>query len=438
VNDSVYTPRSAAFLARIESEVAGRSAAATADRVEALVGAQGDHRTRRCLNMNPAESGMSPRALQLLASDMATRLGEGLPGDKIYPHGIQTAAVDELEAIVIALARRQFGAAFVEWRPVSTSMANAAVFFSLLDRGDRILVQDEALGGNYSYHPRGPAGLAALQIAEIGGQSDTFEIDLDALARRARTLSPRMIVIGGSNVLFPYPVAEIRRIADEVGALLLYDAAHLGLLISAGAFQRPLAEGAHLVTISTHKIMGGPVGGMVLTNHAELAAPIVRLTFPGLMQTRDQNKFAALALSLAETSGDGEILARAMVANAQALAAALDDKGFRVIGRDRGFTRTHQLFLDLGDEAQRFEQHCHAANLMVSDCALPVDAGTARRSGARLATHELTRLGLVEADMQRVADLIYRASRSREPARIALEVETLLESRRRHAPEARA
>jgi glycine hydroxymethyltransferase len=166
---------------------------------------------------------------------------------------------------------------------------------------------------------------------------------------------------------------------------------------------------------------------MLLTNEADIARRVLAVTFPGLLQTRDQNKLSALAHALTETAEFGTTVARQMVVNAQALAAALEDEGFRVLARDRGYTRTHQVFLELGDSAQTFEKRCQAANILVSDCALVGGMALKQRTGARLATHELTRLGMTEADMVEVARLIRRAARDAEdPSVLALEVARLL------------
>jgi glycine hydroxymethyltransferase len=305
-------------------------------------------------------------------------------------------------------------------------MANAAVFFALLDPGDTLLVQSEDGGGNYSYHRRGPAGLMRANIVSIPPGGRAFDIDLEALRRQAREHRPKMIVIGGSNVLFPYPVREVRAIADEIVALVLYDAAHLGLLLAGGNFQSPLAEGAHLVAISSAKSMGGPLGGLVLTNDAEIAARVIGITFPGFVQMRDENKYSGQALALAEMLEFAPVLAERTVANAQALASALAAQDFDVIGGERGYTRTHQIFLNLGDRAQAFEARCHAANILLSDCALVGDMSRGRRSGARLATHELTRIGMDEADMHTIASFIARAARGDDAAAIASEVTQLV------------
>jgi glycine hydroxymethyltransferase len=409
--DSVFSPKSRAYLQKVSTQVDALGPAALAERIAALVHEHDEWRSTACLNLNPAEGLMSAQARALLASDMATRLTEGLPGDKSYPHHGQNRFIDEIEAILIALIRRQFGARYVEWRPISNSMANAAVFFSLLEPDDTLFVQDMDAGGNLSYQSAGPAGLTRARVVPIPAVGKVFEIDIDWVRICAKKLRPKMIVIGGSKVLFPYPVRELRDVADNVGALLVYDAAHVGLLISHGNFQRPLEEGAHVVTLSTHKIMGGPVGGLVLTDDANIAGNIIGRTFPALLQTRDQNKYAALAQSLTELEVIGPTLARATVANAVALAHALEGEGFAVLARDGIHTQTHQCFLDLGDAAQTFESRCQAANILLPACCLTGDGTKNRRSGIRLATHELSRLGMGVKEMHEVAQLIARATR---------------------------
>jgi glycine hydroxymethyltransferase len=423
----VFSRKSQAYLDDVEAKVKTLSPAAVATRITSLVQEHDRWRATACLNMNPAEGLISTRARVLLASDMATRLTEGLPGDKTYPNYLQNRFIDEIEATIIALVRRQFGARYVEWRPMSNSMANAAVFFALLRPGDSIFVQDMDAGGNYSYQTCGPAGLTQARIATIPAVGKVFEIDVDWVRTCAKKLRPKMIVIGGGKVLFPYPVRELREIADSIGALLVYDAAHVGLLISHGIFQRPLQEGAHVVTLSTHKIMGGPVGGIVLTDDTSIAKAIISRTFPGLMQTRDQNKYAALAVGLAELEHFGTTLARATVANAVAFAAAMAGEGFTVLARDGIYTQTHQCFLDLGHAAQTFDRRCQAVNILASDCSLTGDSARDRRSGMRLATHELTRLGMGVVEMREVAQLIARATRDEaDVAAISADVAALI------------
>ena len=423
----LFSPKARSFLARIAREVRAREPRDIADHVEDIVFRQDQWRGGACLNMNPAEGLLSQRARRVLASDMATRATEGVPGDKTFPHNRQNEFVDELEAMAIALIRHRFGARFVEWRHPSNSLANAGVFFSLLEHDDVMLVQGLDGGGNYSYQSCGPAGLRTSRIVTLAPHGRTFEIDVYRVAQQVKEVRPRMIVVGGGKVLFPYPLKALRKIADTVGAYLVLDAAHIGLLIAYGTFQRPLEEGAHVVTLSTHKILGGPVGGLILTNDADIAAKVTRITFPALMQTRDLNKYAALCVTLAELEQYGSELALRMVVNAQALAKGLERKGFSVISRDGKHTQTHQVFLDLGAGAQEFESRCHEANILLPDCALTGDAAQKRRSGARLAVHELSRRGMMEAQMTEVSNLIARAADPNESTpSVAADVADLL------------
>jgi len=401
-------------------------AAAIAERVTHLVRDHDSWRAQRSLNLNAAENMLSPGARALLASDLATRVTEGIPGDKEFPAPEQNRFVDEIEAIIIALVQRMFGVRYVDWRAASTSMANATVLFALTRPGDPVLVQGEANGGNYSYNDNGTPRLAALTVHPLPASGALFEIDPDAAREVARVVRPRVIVVGGSNVLFPYPVRELKAVADEVGAVLVYDAAHLALLIAAGIFQDPLREGASILTSSTHKVLSGAVGGLVMTDDESIAARVRDITFPAFLQTRDQNKYAATAYALAEMTAFGGEYARQMVANARSLADALVGEGFEVLGQARGFTSTHQLFLCIPPEAAAdFEPRCQAANLLVTKAQR---MGASGRVAARLTTQEITRLGFGTAEMATLARWFGRLLLATEsPERIAIEIETLLE-----------
>jgi glycine hydroxymethyltransferase len=413
------------FIADAARVLAGESPLDTAQRIARLTTEHETWRSRRALNLNAAEGVMSRGARRLLASDFATRVTEGTPGDKIFPHRLQNRFIDEIEATLIAVTRALFGAAHVEWRPVTTSMANAAVFSALTKSGDAILVQPQDAGGNYSYNAAGYPPLIGLTVEALPWTGSCFELDMDKAAEEVRRVRPRLIVIGGSNVMFPYPVASLRALADEVGAKLVYDAAHLGLLVAAGIFQRPLQEGAHLMTISTHKIMGGAVGGMVLTDDAELAAAVSQTVFPPMLQTRDQNKYAATAYAFAEHLQFGAAHAVQIVANAKALGAAMIDAGFEVFGRERGCTRSHQLFLRHPTvAAAEFEERCQHADILAARTARTAGVLGGKPGGVvRLSVQEITRQGLIERDMPRVAALISDAvMSSRATADICAEI----------------
>lgn len=422
----VLPERSRAFLERVASAMAGLPAVEVAGHVEALVDRHERWRTHECLNLLGAENVLGRRARRLLDSDLATRVTEGFPGAKDVGGTRLNHVIDEIEAVVVGLCRRLFGCAYVDWRPLSNSMANAVALASTATSGDTICVQPMAGGGNLSYQAIGVAGHQGLEVADLP-QAPEFGIDPDRLAEVVRARRPRVLVVGGSRVLFPYPLRRMRALADEVGAAILYDAAHLAPLVAAGEFQDPLGEGADVLTTSTHKFLGGPVGGLVMTNDPGIARRVFAATHPGFLQTRDQNKTAALAFSLAETLEFGADYARATVANARALAAELAALDFEVMGAERGFTATHQLFVHASRVGPRVvEERCQRANILVKTTPATHGEGQAVRDVVRLTTQELTRRGLGPGEMREVACLIARAVTGADPETLRADVAALV------------
>lgn len=401
-------------LVRAADELVGRAGGGgVTERVKAIV-ADHDVWRERCLNMVAAEGLMSRTSRSLLDSGMAARVTEGFPGQKDDSTSppIANRHVDELEALVIAQARRLFRVRHVEWRPLSNTMTNAVVLFALTRPGDVLAAQSMSSGANVSYHGAAVAGLRGLEVAEMPGTPD-FDIDIDAFRAIARERRPRCIIFGGSKILFPYPVADIRAIADEVGAYVIYDAAHVAPLIAAAAFGDPLREGAHVLVTGTHKMMGGPVGGLAMTDDDEIAARLHATTYPAFMQTRDQNKYAAAAVALGELLEFGSDYAHAVIANAKALGQALDRHGFTVLGRDRGFTQSHQVVIDAAREgAARLASRCALGNLLITRTNIhgqaSIEAGT---NGVRASVAYVTRQGMGPAEMSEVGELIAAVGR---------------------------
>jgi glycine hydroxymethyltransferase len=417
------------YLARVDRQLGQETPEQTARRMTQLTFEHEQWRAKNCLNMNAAEGLMSQGARRLLASDFATRVTEGAPGDKVFPHERQNRFIDEIEATLIGLTQRLFKVRYVEWRPVTTSMANAAAFVSLTNPGDTILVQSEAGGGNYSYNVTGFPPLVGLNVATLPYTGRCFDLDIERAGEIVRHARPRLIVIGGSNVLFPYPVHALRELADEVGALLLFDAAHVGLLIAAGRFQQPLAEGAHLMTISTHKMMAGAVGGMVLTDDPAITDAISRTVFPHMLQTRDQNKYVATAYAFAEHLEFCAAYTAQIVANVGALGQALSSAGFEVFGSDRGYSMTHQLFVRHPVvSAVEFEDRCQQSDILAARTLRTAGVLDGVSGGViRLSVQEITRQGFTEPDMTRVAELITDAvCERRRPEEISRAISTWL------------
>lgn len=374
-----------------------------------------DEWRRSVLNLVAAEGLMSRTARSVLSSDLASRLTEGLPGakDVTASPAESNRHIDKIEVTIAHLAQRLFGAKFAEWRPVSNSMANAAVLRALTRPGDLVLGQAMNAGANISYHQAGVAGVLGLRTAELQGTHE-FGIDTEAAASQIARLRPRVIVVGGGKVLFPYPLRELREAAEEVGATVLLDAAHVAPLIAARRFGDPFGDGAHVMTGGTHKAMGGPVGGLVLTNDEEVAARVGASIYPGFLQTRDQNKYAAAAISLAELLEHRRAYAEAMVSNAKELGASLKSLGLEVIGAQRGYSETHMLLIDAGPGALAMAAACARAGLLLGPTNIfgePPDS--ALKSGIRLSVAQVTRQGMCPAEMRVIAQLIEDATRSR-------------------------
>jgi glycine hydroxymethyltransferase len=437
--DDALPPQTLKYLSDIEKRMQTMKPREIAARARELSLADADWRRRKCISLRAAEGIMSPGVERLLASPLATRVSEGFPGFKEgFAGGLGTDQyIEEVEAMMICLTQRMFGAKFVEWRPLSNSMANAMAYLLLAKPGDVVMAQAVVGGGaNAANTPVGPGELSQLRFLRMP-YLDNFEHDIEGIRRMAREVRPRFIVVGGGFILFPYPLAQLREIADEVHAQIIYDAAHVAILMAGGVFQQPLKEGVDILTLSTHKAFGGPVGGMLLTNDASIAAPILRRTLNGFIQTRDANKLVAATYGLAEVTEFGAACARQMVSNAKAFGEALDREGFKPLARKRGYTMTHHVVVDASEEGPgRIKDACRRCNLLIQGARLARDAQelsgkdsnlmspwSVGGTGLRLSVAEVTRLGMKESEMNRIARFMRRATDGEDSRRLAAEVE---------------
>ena len=247
------------------------------------------------LNLNPASNVMNPRAEALMAAGLGPRASLGWPGDK-YEMGLQ--AIERIEVIAAELAAEVFQARFAEVRVGSGALANLYVFMACCRPGDTVIAPPAEIGGHVTHHAAGAAGLYGLNTVPAPVHADGYTVDVDALRTLAHAVRPRLITLGGSLNLFPHPVAAVRAVADEVGARLMFDAAHLSGMVAGGAWANPLQQGAHVMTMSTYKSLGGPPGGLVVGNDEALFERIDAITYPGLTANFDAGKTAALALGL--------------------------------------------------------------------------------------------------------------------------------------------
>jgi glycine hydroxymethyltransferase len=289
------TAASQELVTRIASQVDTKTGADVQRWIEEL--AQENHRLHDIegINLNPATNILNPRAEKLLASGMGSRASLGHPGDK-YETGL--GAIEQIEIITQELACEVFGSTYAEFRVPSGAIANLYAFMATTEPHDTIIAPPASIGGHVTHHKGGSAGLYRLNTISAPVDQTGYTIDIDALRKLAHEVKPRLITVGGSLNLFHHPIAQVRAIADEVGAKVLFDAAHLCGMIAGKVWPQPLVEGAHLMTLSTYKSLGGPAGGLIVTNDDEIAQKLDAIAYPGLTANFDAAKTAALGISL--------------------------------------------------------------------------------------------------------------------------------------------
>jgi glycine hydroxymethyltransferase len=414
---------SQALVAEAEKRLVGNSSDAIEAQLMRLVAQHERHMDDDCIGLNAGTNVMNPRAAALLARSLGNRPSLGYPGEK-YEMGMEYA--EQIEIVAEALVRRLFGAPYAELRVGSGALANLYAFMAVCEPGDRIMVFPGEMGGHVTHNRDGAAGLYRLEIHPVPYDGARMAIDLDRLRDEAKRLRPKMITIAGSLCLFPYDVRGVRAIADEIGAYVLYDAAHMGGMIAGGRFQAPLAEGAHMMTMSTYKAYGGPPSGLFLTTESELAMRVDKIAYPGLTANFDLGKTAALAMATLDLLEHGAAYAGQSIANAKALGAALEAVGFPVHGVEgRGHTESHHLALHAArfGGGQRASQHLAKASILLCGIGLPVPPVEGDLNGIRIGTQEVTRWGMVEADMAEIAALMARVwLKGEDPARVREDV----------------
>jgi glycine hydroxymethyltransferase len=329
-------------------------------------------------------------------------------------------AIERIEIIAAELAAQVFAAPFAEVRVGSGALANLYAFMATCRAGDSIIVPPATIGGHVTHHASGAAGLYGLDVHEAPIDGDRYTVDVDAVRAVAAEVRPALISIGGSLNLTHHPVSELRQIADEFDAVLLFDAAHLSGLIAGGVWPNPLDEGAHIMTMSTYKSLGGPAAGLFLTTDATIAERVDSIAFPGLTANFDVAATAALAVTLTDWQAYGADYARDMVATAERLAIELAacDVPVHVNAADGRATASH-AFAVRSPDGHAAAQSLRRANFLTSAIGLPGEVS----SGVRIGTNEVVRWGVTPDDVPDLAELFARAWRAPDEA-LAAEVST--------------
>lgn len=394
------------------------------DAVLAAVRRNEQWRGEQCINLLAPEAPTSPAVRALLAAEVGTRAAEGHIG-RVNRWFAGTQYIDEIEALCVELLKRAFRSNYADHRLVASMIGNLTVYTAMAEPGDVIMSIAQPFGGHSSNRPDGPAGVRGLKIVDVPMDPDELVVDLDLFRRTAPLVRPKLVALGASMTLFPFPLQEMSAVLAEWGGKLFFDGAHQVGLIAGGQFQDPLREGAAVMTGSAGKTFSGPQSGIIVWNDPALTERITHAIFPVLAATHQVNRVAALAVSAAEMLEFGQAYMAQIVKNAQALGAALQARGIPMLGAHKGFTRTHQVIADARPYGRGLEAaHLLArANLVTNKNLLPSDQPQDwdHPSGLRMGTIEVTRFGMREPEMEQIAGFIGRVLVEKESPETVLE-----------------
>ncbi|HLG74830.1 MAG TPA: serine hydroxymethyltransferase [Ktedonobacteraceae bacterium] len=375
-------------------------------------------RGRQCLNLLAPEAPTSPTVRALLSSEVGMRAAEGHIGP-VNRWFAGTQHIDEIEALCVELLKKVFRARYADHRLVASMIGNLAVYTALSEPGDVIMSLSQPFGGHSSNRNDGPAGVRGLKIVDIPFDSVELEVDLDLFRKLAPLVRPRVVALGASMTLFPFPLQAMQEVVAEWGGRIFFDGAHQLGLVAGGQFQDPLREGAAVMTGSAGKTFSGPQSGIIVWDDPNLTVPITHAIFPVLAATHQVNRVAALAASAAEMLAYGQLYMAQIVRNAQALGGALHRRGIPILGAHKGYTMTQQVIADVRQFGGGLEvaQQLARANIITNKNLIPADRPEHwdRPGGLRMGTIEITRLGMHEAEMETIADFIARVLVERTP-----------------------
>jgi glycine hydroxymethyltransferase len=364
------------------------------------------------INLIASENRLSPLVSNVLKSDFGNRVAEGWLGERVFP-GIKY--YEEIEKYGMDLACRMFHAEFADVRPISGTIANMIVFNAFTKPGDTIASISIASGAHISMAGSTPKKVLGLRIIELPFNHQSLTIDLPEAIRVIKKEKPKIVVLGGSVLLFNQPVKELADICREIGVILLFDAAHVAGLIATGRFPNPFDDGADIMTITLCKTIPGPQHAFILSRK-EFSEKIKRTTFPNFLSGHHLHETVASIITMEEMKTFGKEYVNQVLANAKALAQNLSDLSFNVLAESRGYTETHMLLVDISNifPATEAEKLLENANIIANRNMLPGDSSFLNPSGLRIGTQEITRIGMKEENMEQIALFFKRVLIDRE------------------------
>jgi glycine hydroxymethyltransferase len=379
-------------------------------------------RQRDGLELIASENFTSAAVRVAMGSVLTNKYAEGYPGKRWYG-GCEV--VDQVEQLAIDRVKELFGAAWANVQPHSGSSANIAVYSALLKPGDVVLGMDLSHGGHLTHGS--PVNFSGLNYKVIGYKvrQDTELLNMDDVRALALEHKPKMIIAGASAYSRQLDFAAFRRIADEVGAYLMADIAHIAGLVAAGLHPNPVPH-AHVVTSTTHKTLRGPRAGVIFGNDLEVGALVDRAIFPGTQGGPLEHVIAGKAVAFFEAlQPEFRAYSAQIIRNAQKLAAEFQSRGYRVVS---GGTDNHLFVLDVrpqGLNGTKATRLLDAAHITISKSTLPYDTEKILHGGGiRIGTPAVTTRGMLEHDMPKIAEFIDRALKGEDADTIRGEVKS--------------
>lgn len=381
-----------------------------------------EERQRKGIELIASENFTSKAVLQAMGSCLTNKYAEGYPGKRYYG-GCEV--VDEVETIAIESLKSLFGAAYANVQPHSGAQANSAVYLAVLKPGDTILGFNLSHGGHLTHgSPVNYSGLT-FHATHYNVRQETGLVDMDEVETQAKTHRPKLIICGASAYSRDWDYARFRQIADEVGALLMADIAHPAGLIAGGLLKDPMQH-CHIVTSTTHKTLRGPRGGVIMMGNdfdnpwgrttkkgdpIQMSAILNSGVFPGMQGGPLEHVIAAKAVSFIEASqAHFKAYSRQVIANAQAMARALVERGYQIIS---GGTDNHLMLIDLSNKnltGKQAEDTLIKADITVNKNMVPFDKNSPFvTSGIRIGTPAITTRGMKEEDCVRIVEWMDRA-----------------------------
>jgi len=361
-------------------------------------------RQRDHLELIASENFTSPAVLAAQGSVLTNKYAEGLPGKRYYG-GCEF--IDNVERLAIDRAKQLFGAAHANVQPHSGAQANFAVFLSLLEPGDTIMGMDLSHGGHLTHGSPVNVSGKWFKVCHYGVSQETEQLDYDKIRELALKERPKLLICGYSAYPRIIDFEKFRSIADEVGAYLLADIAHIAGLVATGHHPSPIAH-CHVVTTTTHKTLRGPRGGLILTNNAELGKKFDKAVFPGTQGGPLEHVIAGKAVAFGEALKPGfKEYSAHVIENAKALATQLQKRGFKLVSNG---TDNHLILVDLrsiGMTGKRADQLVSGVNITANKNTVPFDPESPFvTSGLRLGSPAMTTRGMGTAEFTEIADII--------------------------------